>query len=318
MTAPIVTPPAPPSAGSRGGHTSARAIVRARRRRAVARVWRTYRSSFQGMFGLAVLIVITVLAVAAPLLASSKGLDVTTTTHNPVLASPSGHFIMGTDELGRSVWTLFIWGARISLFVGLAATIISVGLGAGVGIIAGYAGGRTEAALMRATEFFLVIPFIPFAVVLASVLHRSLTNIIFVIGVTSWPGTARLIRAQVLSVKTRLYVDRSRALGAGHWHLISRHILPNVLPLIFANLTLTVPIAILEESTLSFLGLGDPLRISWGVVLQNAFDSSAVTLGAWWWYLAPGLGIVLVALAFTMCGRALEEILDPRLVEAGS
>jgi peptide/nickel transport system permease protein len=295
--------------------TSARAIVRARRRKALGRVWETYRRSFQGIVGLAVLIVFTVIALAAPWLSSSKGLDVTNTTHNPVLAHPSSQYIFGTDELGRSVWTLFIWGARISLFVGLAATVISVGLGAGVGIIAGYAGGRTEAALMRITEFFLVIPFIPFAVVLASVLHRSLTNIIFVIGITSWPGTARLIRAQVLSVKTRLYVDRARALGAGHWHMISRHILPNVMPLIFANLTLTVPIAILEESTLSFLGLGDPLRISWGVVLQNAFDNSAVTLGAWWWYLAPGLGIIAVALAFTMCGRALEEILDPRLKE---
>jgi peptide/nickel transport system permease protein len=278
-------------------------------------VWRVYRSSFQGMFGLAVLVVFAFLALAAPILASSKGLDVTTTTHNPELAGPSSHFIFGTDELGRSVFTLFIWGARISLFVGLASTIIAVGLGAGFGIIAGYAGGRIEAALMRITEFFLVIPFIPFAAVLASVLHRSLTNIIFVIGITSWPGTARLIRAQVLSVKTRLYVDRSRALGAGHWHVISRHILPNVMPLIFANLTLTVPIAILSESTLSFLGLGDPLRVSWGTVLQDAFDNSAVTLGAWWYYLAPGLGIILVALAFTMCGRALEEILDPRLAE---
>jgi peptide/nickel transport system permease protein len=294
---------------------SGRAIVRARRRKALARVWRTYRSSFQGMVGLVILIVFVIIAVGAPWITSSRGLDVTTTVNNPDLAHPSAHFIFGTDQLGRSVWTLFVWGSRISLFVGLAATVIAVALGAGFGIVAGYAGGRTEAVLMRITEFFLVIPFIPFAVVLASVLHRSLTNIIFVIGITSWPGTARLIRAQVLSVKTRLYVDRSRALGAGHWHLISRHILPNVMPLIFANLTLTVPIAILSESTLSFLGLGDPLRISWGVVLQNAFDNSAVTLGAWWWYLAPGLGIVLVALAFTMCGRALEEILDPRLAE---
>jgi peptide/nickel transport system permease protein len=313
MTATVESLPPPPPPP--GGRTSARAIVRARRRRALARVWHTYRQSFQGMVGLAVLAVFTALALAAPLITSSRGLDVTTTTNNPDLVGPSAHFIFGTDELGRSVWTLFIWGSRISLFVGLAATIISVALGAGVGIIAGYAGGRTEAILMRITEFFLVIPFIPFAVVLASVLHRSLTNIIFVIGITSWPGTARLIRAQVLSVKTRLYVDRSRALGAGHWHVISRHILPNVMPLIFANLTLTVPIAILSESTLSFLGLGDPLRISWGVVLENAFQNSAVTLGAWWYYLAPGLGIIAVALAFTMCGRALEEILDPRLAE---
>jgi peptide/nickel transport system permease protein len=305
------TAPAPPPAP----RTSARAIVRARRRRAIARAWRTYRSSLQGMVGLGILIVFVGIAVCAPLLASSSGLDVINTTNNPTLAPPSTHFIMGTDELGRSVWTLFVWGSRISLFVGLAATIIAIALGAGFGIVAGYAGGRTEAVLMRITEFFLVIPFIPLAVVLASVLHRSLTNIIFVIGITSWPGTARLIRAQVLSVKTRLYVDRARALGAGHWHVISRHILPNVMPLIFANLTLTVPIAILSESTLSFLGLGDPLRVSWGVVLENAFDNAAVTLGAWWYYLAPGLGIILVALAFTMCGRALEEILDPRLVE---
>ncbi|HEX4493619.1 MAG TPA: ABC transporter permease [Acidimicrobiia bacterium] len=309
-------PPAPASAPVPPARTSARAIVRARRRRAFARVWRTYRSSLQGMVGLAILVVFVGIAVFAPLITSSKGLDVTNTTHNPTLAAPSSHFIMGTDELGRSVWTLFVWGSRISLFVGLAATIIAIALGAGFGIVAGYAGGRTEGVLMRITEFFLVIPFIPLAVVLASVLHRSLSNIIFVIGITSWPGTARLIRAQVLSVKTRLYVDRARGLGAGHWHVISRHILPNVMPLIFANLTLTVPIAILSESTLSFLGLGDPLRISWGVVLENAFDGAAVTLGAWWYYLAPGLGIILVALAFTMCGRALEEILDPRLVEA--
>ena len=303
--------PMPPPLGTK--RMSARAIVRARRRKAIARVWRIYRRSFQGMVGLAILIVFIVIALAAPLLASSEGLDVTNTVNNPELAPPSREFIMGTDELGRSVWTLFVWGARISLFVGLAATIIAVGLGAGFGIVAGYAGRRTEAVLMRITEFFLVIPFIPFAVVLASVLHRSLTNIVIVIGITTWPGTARLIRAQVLSVKTRLYVDRSRALGAGHWHVISRHILPNVMPLIFANLTLTIPIAILAESTLSFLGLGDPLRVSWGVVLQNAFDNAAITLGAWWYYIVPGLGIILVALAFTMCGRALEEILDPRL-----
>ena len=311
------TPPTPVADEpvTRPRKTSGRAIVRARRRKAIAKVWATYRSSPQGMVGLALLIVFVGLALGAPFIASSRGLDVTNTLHNPDLVGPRGAFPLGTDDLGRSVWTLFIWGARISLFVGLAATIIAVALGAGVGVVAGYAGGRTEAVLMRITEFFLVIPFIPFAVVLASVLHRSLTNIIFVIGITSWPGTARLIRAQVLSVKERLYVDRSRALGAGHWHLISRHILPNVMPLIFANLTLTVPIAILSESTLSFLGLGDPLRISWGLILENAFAADAVTLGAWWYYLAPGLGIILVALAFTMCGRALEEILDPRLVD---
>ena len=164
-----------PKTGAR--KTSGRAIVRARRRKAAARVWRTYRSSFQGMVGLVVLVVFVVIALAAPWITSSRGLDVTNTQNNPELAHPSAHFIMGTDQLGRSVWTLFVWGSRISLFVGLAATIIAVALGAGFGIVAGYAGGRTEAVLMRITEFFLVIPFIPLAVVLASVLHLSLIHI---------------------------------------------------------------------------------------------------------------------------------------------
>ncbi len=130
---------------------------------------------------------------------------------------------------------------------------------------------------------------------------------------TSWPSTARIVRAQVLSVKTRPYVERSRALGASSWHLNTRHILPNVGPLIVANTVLTVAIAILSETTLSFLGLGDPLSISWGTILQFAFDSGAAGAGQWWWIIPPGLAIVFVVLAFTLCGFALDEILNPKL-----
>jgi peptide/nickel transport system permease protein len=137
--------------------------------------------------------------------------------------------------------------------------------------------------------------------------------IILVIGATSWPSTSRLVRAQVLSVKTRPYVERARALGAGHWHMTTRHILPNVGPIIFANTVLLVAIAILSETTLSFLGLGDPLSISWGTILEAAFNAGASTAGNWWWLVPPGLSIVLVVLAFTMCGYALDEILNPRL-----
>jgi peptide/nickel transport system permease protein len=150
---------------------------------------------------------------------------------------------------------------------------------------------------------------------LASVLGRSQVVIIFVIGVTSWPGTARIVRAQVLSLKTRPYVERSRALGAGGWHLNTRHILPNVGPLIFANTILTVAIAILSESTLAFLGLGDPLSISWGTILDFAFSAGAASAGQWWWLVPPGLAIVFVVLAFTLCGFALDEILNPKLRE---
>ena len=171
---------------------------------------------------------------------------------------------------------------------------------------------------MRVTEWFLVIPFLPLAIVLATILGASIVNIIIVIGITSWPGTARLVRAQVLTLKERPYVERSRAFGAGSGHLMARHILPNVSPLILANLTLTVPIAILSETALAFLGLGDPLRPSWGKMLDDAFSSGALTRNAWWYYLPPGLCILFVVLSFVLIGQALEEILDPRLKERRS
>ncbi len=292
---------------------TAAAITWTRRRRAVSGAWREYRRHTPGMIGLTVLALVVLMALAAPLLADPEGLRGVNTTENPTWAHPSGEFPLGTDHLGRSVLTQFIWGSRISLLVGLAATVLAIVIGSVVGIAAGYFGGKPGGVLMRITEWFLVIPFLPLAVALAAVLGPSITNIILVIGITSWPSTARLIRAQVLTLKERLYVDRSRALGASDAHVMGRHILPNVTSLILANLTLTVPIAILTETTLSFLGLGDPTRTSWGKMLQEGFEAGALTLEAWWYYVPPGLGIMLVVLAFTLIGQALEEVLDPRL-----
>jgi peptide/nickel transport system permease protein len=168
---------------------------------------------------------------------------------------------------------------------------------------------------MRVTDWFLVLPWLALAIVLASLLGPSLVTIIVVIGVTSWPSTARIVRAQVLTLKERPYVERARALGASDWHLITRHILPNVFPVIFANTILIVAIAIITEATLSFLGLGDPLHVSWGTMLHFAFEEGAASTGAWWYLLPPGVAIVLVTLAFTMCGYALDEILNPRIRE---
>ena len=279
----------------------------------MADAWREYRRHTPGMVGLAILVLAVAMALAAPLLADSAGLHAVNTTANPAWANPSKFGPLGTDHLGRSVFTQFVWGARISLLVGLAATVLAMLIGSLVGIAAGFIGGWTEAVLMRLTEWFLVIPFLPLAIVLAAILGPSIENIILVIGITSWPAPARVIRAQVLTLKQRLYVDRSRALGASDWHLMSRHVLPNVSGLIIASTTLTVPVAILSETTLSFLGLGDPTRASWGKMLQESFEAGAITQQAWWYYVPPGVGILLVVLAFTLCGQALEEVLDPRL-----
>jgi peptide/nickel transport system permease protein len=292
---------------------SARRITWSRRRRALRVAWGEYRRNTPGMIGLAILVAAVLMAVCAPLLADSAGLHAVNTTANPAWANPTKFGPLGTDHLGRSVMTQFIWGSRISLLVGLAATLLAMVIGSIVGITAGFFGGWFEAVLMRLTEWFLVIPFLPLAIVLAAILGPSVENIILVIGITSWPFPARLIRAQVLTLKERLYVDRSRALGASNWHLMTRHILPNVSGLIIANTTLTVPVAILSETTLSFLGLGDPSRASWGKMLQEGFAAGALTQKAWWYYVPPGLGIMLVVLAFTLVGQALEEVLDPRL-----
>jgi peptide/nickel transport system permease protein len=291
---------------------SARQVARQRRREAWGRDWRLFRKSRSGVAGLVILGIFVAVAVCAPLLANAEGLEVTKATGG-VLEAPSSHYWLGTDNHGRSVLTLLIWGTRISLFVGLSATLLSMVIGTLVGLASGYFGGWTGALLFRVTEWVLVIPFLPLAIVLASVLGPSLLNISFVIGVTSWPGTALLIRSQTLSIKERAYIERAKVLGAGQWHQIRKHVLPNVMPMIFANTTLTVAIAILSETTLSFLGLGDPTRISWGTMLDDAYTVGAITTGSWWFLIPPGVCVVVVVLAFTLIGQALEEVLNPRL-----
>ena len=290
-------------------------VVWERRRKSVRRVASQFWASTPGRIGLIVLLVFVALALAAPLLADRVGLDpvASRAAGAPQWGRPSEWAPLGTDHLRRSVWAQFVWGSRISLFVGLAATLVTIVLGSIVGIVAGFVGGRTDAILMRLTEWFLVIPFLPLAIVLASILGRSVWNIIFVIGITSWPWTARLVRAQVLTVKQRLFVDRARSLGASSVHIVSRHVLPNVSGLILANATLAVPISILTETTLSFLGLGDPSRASWGKALEEAFVNGAIIRNAWWYFIPPGLAILLVVLAFTLIGQTLEQIADPRL-----
>jgi peptide/nickel transport system permease protein len=290
-----------------------RSLVRARRVAAVRGFGTAIRRDRLAIVGLVVLAAFIAMALLAPLISPRAGLSAVDSILNPTWARPGRDFPFGTDNLGRSVAAQFVWGSRVSLLVGAAATLLTIAIGSVVGIASGFFGGRVDSVLMRLTDWFLVIPFLPLAIVLASVLDRSLRNIVLVIAITTWPGTARIIRAQVLTAKQRLYVDRARAFGASQWHIIRRHVLPAVAPLSLASTTLTVPIAILTETALSFLGLGDPTRPSWGKMLEEAYGAGAITRQAWWYYLPPGVGIVLVVLAFTLVGRAMEEILDPRL-----
>jgi peptide/nickel transport system permease protein len=221
--------------------------------------------------------------------------------------------ILGTDGFGRDVYSLTIYGARASLEVGLIATLISVALGASIGLAAGYFGRFTDEVLMRITDFFLVLPWFPLMIVIMAILGREFVWVIVVIGITSWPSTARIVRSQVLSIKERQFVERARCVGAGDGHIIASHIMPNVLPLIFANTVLLISLAIFSEAFLDFFGLGDPDVISWGMMLEEAYDQGAFNLGAWWWILLPGAAIVIMVLSFSLVGYALDDVLNPKL-----
>ncbi|MFE9252342.1 ABC transporter permease [Streptomyces sp. NPDC007088] len=297
------TPPAP---------SSPRALAWTRRRRALNRFCKQYAAHRSGVVGLVVLVLIAVLALAAPLVAGENARSVTEAPGGP-LEEPSGQFPLGTDQFGRNLLALLVWGARVSLSVGLLAAFLSVAIGTLVGVTAGHFRGWYSTVIMRVTDWFLVMPTLVLAIALATVLDRSLWTTVLAIGVTTWPTTARLVRAQTLSVESRPYIERARALGGGHGHVMTRHVLPNVMPLVLSQTTLVISNAILTEATLAFLGLGDPIIVSWGGLLQDAREAGAVSAGDWWYLAPPGLAIALVALAFTLCGRTIESVLNPRL-----
>ncbi|MFK4087648.1 ABC transporter permease [Kribbella sp. NPDC020789] len=282
-----------------------------RRRRSAERFWSDFRTRRAGMAGLGILMVAVVLALVAPLFIDSGVTNVVSGT-GAKLAPPSLKYPLGTDESGRSVLLMIWWGSRTSLLIGFLAALLSMVIGTVLGIAAGHFRGWAGAIVLRITDWFLVLPSLVTALVLAAILGGSTATIVVAIGVTSWPSTARLIRAQTLAVEARPYIERSLALGAGHWHITTRHVLPNVAPLLLASTTLEVASAIVTESTLAFLGVSAN-KTSWGTMLRGSYDWGAATAGAWWYILVPGLCIVIVVMAFTLCGRALETVLNPRL-----
>ena len=265
-----------------------------------------------GRIGLIMLAVAVVVAVFAPLLAPYDPYANVRVSINDIYAPPSAAHPLGTDDAGKDVLSSLIYGARVSLLVGFAGAFIALVIGGLIGLIAGFRGGKLGNGLMRFTDFFLVIPDLALQIVIVAIIGQSLRNIIIVIGILGWTTTARLVRAQTLSVRARKFVDRAKAVGASDFYILRHHVFPQVLPLMLANTVLTVSLAILSESTLAFIGLGDPTVISWGQMMNFAFNRGAVSAGAWWALISPGLSIVWVVLGVTLLGNALEDLLNPR------
>ncbi|HEX5618918.1 MAG TPA: ABC transporter permease [Solirubrobacteraceae bacterium] len=265
--------------------------------------------SKRGRFSLAIIGLFVFIAIFGSVLAPYDPYASST----DVLQPPSREHLLGTTEVGSDVLSQLLVGARVSIVVGFAAAVISAVLGAAVGLIGGYFGGLTDKTFDAFENWFLVIPQLPLMVVLARLLNPSLGVLILVIGLTSWAGTGRIVRSQVLTLKERAFVERARALGASDWHIIRRHILPNALPLIFANTVLIVAVAILAEAGLSFLGLGDPSNISWGTMIENGFSAGAPSAGAWWYLVPPGLCITVLVFSIGLLGYVWEQHINPRL-----
>jgi len=290
-------------------------------RRGFNNFWKVFRRSRMGLVGAFLLITVLLVATFAPLLTPYTPTQIIRGSNNRPLiyAPPSVHPPLGTDDAGHDVWAQLVYGARVSLLVGFVAGFISVFIGSTLGTLAGFYGGKTDTLLMRTTDVFLVIPDLPLTIILIAVIRQAnlgiptIAVLIAVIGLLYWTTTARLIRSQVLTVKERQFVARARAIGAGSGHIMRKHILPLVLPLMTANTVLVISLAILVESGLAFLGLGDPSQPSWGTMLHFAFERNAISVGAWWFYLPPGLAIVWTVLGCVLLGNVLEEIFNPRL-----
>ena len=259
------------------------------------------------MLGLAIVLLFIAIALCAPLIAPY---DPVQTSWTAVRKAPSAAYWFGTDELGRDVLSRVIWGARASLMAGLVSVGISMALGVPIGLLAGYMGGWVDGLISRFTDAMLAVPFLILAIALAAFLGPSLTNAMVAIGVSAMPVFIRLTRAQVLSVKVEDYVEAARAVGNPHWRIALRHILPNTLPPLIVQATLTIATAIIAEASLSFLGLGQqPPAPSWGSMLNTAKDyiDNAPWMAIW-----PGLSIFLLVMAFNLLGDGLRDALDPR------
>lgn len=268
--------------------------------------WRIYRKNRAATYCLPIILFFVFLAMFGPIIAPYRP---QTTGVGPAVQPPDLQFPMGTDDLGRDVLSGVLWGARVSLAVGILASLIATSVGIVMGAVSGFYGGLIDDTLMRITEVFLVIPSFVLALILVATLGASIWNIILVIGVLSWPSTARIVRGEFLSLREREYVLAARAIGEGNRALIFRELLPNAITTVIPNGVLQVSSAILLEAGVSFLGLGDPNVPSWGMMLNSAMQ---ILRSAWWPGLFPGIALSSLAIALNLMGDGLNDALNPK------
>lgn len=260
--------------------------------------------------GLAIIVALCLMAIFAPVISPYNPEDRVARSHQ----TPTREHIMGTTKMGRDVFSQFVWGARSSLSVGFATGVAITVLGTAVGLIGGYVGGWLDRTFNLITNAVLVIPNLPLLIMLAAFAGTVGPNVIMIIvTLTSWPWGARMTRSQTLAIKNRDFVVAARMIGESRLRVALVEILPNLLPLIGINLVGSIIFAIVTQTTLDYLGFGDPLHVTWGTMLYNAQNSSAIMVGAWWDIAAPCLGVTLVGLALALINFTLDEISNPQL-----
>lgn len=250
-----------------------------------------------------------VVAVMAPILVPISPNHI----YGPDFTGPSAAHVLGLDFAGQDVVANLIWGSRQSMYIGFAASLISLSLGGAIGLVGGYFGGPMDKLAAFLTDLFLVIPVLPLMITIAALYGSSQNDLVAIIGLLSWMTTARLVRAQVKSIRERTYIRRTRSTGASHARIVIHHVLPQVGPLLVASATLSIATAIFFEAALSFLGLGDATLPSWGNMIAFNFQGGAVIAHAWWAIMPPGVAIASIVVCASLVGRSLEERLNPRL-----
>jgi len=279
----------------------------------IGKLWRHPK----GRIGLIIVGLLILTAIFAPLIAPYDPYDVTERASKGL--SPSWNHLLGTTiTTGQDIFSMLIYGTRVSLIVGLVTGISIAFLGAIMGILAGYVGGLADTFIMRTVDIMLVIPTLPLTIVLTNLFGKSYFMIIFIFVLFGWTGLARVIRSLVLVLKNANYVKAAELAGASRWHIMIKHILPGVSHLLIMNTALTCAGIMIAEAGLSFLGLGDPTAISWGKMLADAQSGGALLFGHWWWIIAPGIGIFLSVFSFMRIGLVMEEILNPRMKQSSN